>query len=79
MHPVVIEFCVNNLVSGSQKAKEELEKDPDLDVIEYGCTSFCGICSQFLFAVVDGEPIMADTPEELVDKVYEYLEDNDLI
>ncbi|WP_186576408.1 YuzB family protein [Aquibacillus kalidii] len=78
MYPV-IEFCINNLVSGSQKAKEELEKDPDLDVIEYGCTSFCGICSQFLFAIVDGEPIMADTPDELVDKVYDFLEENDLI
>lgn len=74
----VIEFCVNNLVSGSQKAKEELEKDPDLDVVEYGCTSFCGICSQYLFAIVDGDPILADSPEELVDKVYDYLENNAL-
>ncbi|QDP42187.1 YuzB family protein [Radiobacillus kanasensis] len=77
MNPI-IEFCVNNLASGSQKAMEELEKDPDLDVIEYGCTSFCGICSMSLFAIVNGEPVTADSPEELVEKVYEYLEENPL-
>ncbi len=77
MNPT-IEFCVNNLAEGSQKAKEELEKDPDLDVIEYGCTSFCGICSQFLFAIVNGEPVMADSPEELVENVYKYIEENPL-
>ncbi|MDL4841940.1 YuzB family protein [Aquibacillus rhizosphaerae] len=77
MYPI-IEFCVNNLVSGSQKAKEELEKDPDLDVIEYGCTSFCGICAQYMFAIVNGEPVMADTPEELVENVYKYLDENPL-
>ncbi|WP_053218773.1 YuzB family protein [Virgibacillus senegalensis] len=71
-----IEFCINNIVSGSQKAMEELDKDPYLDVLEYGCTSFCGICSQYLVAIVNGEPVTADSPEELVDKVYQYLEEN---
>ncbi|WP_077624954.1 YuzB family protein [Sediminibacillus massiliensis] len=77
MNPI-IEFCVNNLASGSQKAMQELEKDPDLDVIEYGCTSFCGICAQSLFAIVNGEPVTADSPEELVDNIYQYLEENPL-
>jgi uncharacterized protein YuzB (UPF0349 family) len=77
MNPI-IEFCVNNLASGSQKAMEELEKDPDLDVIEYGCTSFCGICAQGLFAIVNGEPVTADSNEELVKNVYQYLEENPL-
>ncbi|MBO8156749.1 MAG: YuzB family protein [Bacillaceae bacterium] len=75
MNPI-IEFCVNNLASGSQKAMEELEKDPDLDVIEYGCTSHCGICAQTLFAIVNGELVTAETPEELVKNVYQHLEEN---
>lgn len=75
----VIEFCISNLANGSQKAKEELERDPDLDVIEYGCTSFCGICSRFMVAIINGDPIKAETPEELVEKVYDYLEENALI
>ncbi|GAA0464781.1 YuzB family protein [Alkalibacillus silvisoli] len=75
MNPI-IEFCVNNLISGSQAAFEQLSKDPDLDVIEYGCTSHCGICAMGLFAIVNGECIMADSADELVDKVYEHLEEN---
>ncbi len=77
MNPI-IEFCVNNLASGSQKALEELDRDPDLDVIEYGCTSHCGICSMSLFAIVNGECVTADTAEELVENVYKHLEENPL-
>ncbi|GEN54265.1 MULTISPECIES: YuzB family protein [Halobacillus] len=74
MNPL-IEFCVNNLISGSQEAKERLEKDPDLDVVEYGCLRNCGLCSQTLYAVVEGDRVMADTPDELVDKIYEHLDE----
>ncbi|MGR9048966.1 YuzB family protein [Halobacillus faecis] len=74
MNPL-IEFCINNLISGSQEAKEKLEKDPDLDVVEYGCLRNCGLCSQTLYAVVEGERVMADTPDELVDKIYEHLDE----
>jgi uncharacterized protein YuzB (UPF0349 family) len=74
MNPI-IEFCINNLISGSQEAKERLEKDPDLDVVEYGCLRNCGLCSQTLYAVVEGDRVMADTPDELVDKIYEHLDE----
>ncbi|ASF40267.1 MULTISPECIES: YuzB family protein [Halobacillus] len=74
MNPL-IEFCINNLASGAQEAREILEKDPDLDVIEYGCLSNCGLCSQSLYAIVEGDRVIADTPKELVDKIYEHLEE----
>lgn len=72
----IIEFCISNLANGSQKAKEILDKDPNLDVIEYGCLSYCGICSQSLFALVNGEVVRGDTPEKLVENIYAYLEEN---
>lgn len=74
MNPL-IEFCVNNLINGSQEAFEILDKDPDLDVVDYGCLRNCGLCSQMLYALVDGERIMADTPKELVDNIYDYLDE----
>ena len=77
MNPIIDLRC-NNIASGSQEAFEKLEKDPSLDVIEYGCTSHCGICASFLFAIVNGEAVMADDPDELVDKVYKHLEENPL-
>ncbi|CAM3779166.1 YuzB family protein [Mesobacillus zeae] len=72
----IIEFCISNLANGSQKAREQLERDPDLDIIEYGCLGYCGKCDRALFALVNGEPVVADSPDELVKKVYEYLDEN---
>ncbi|WP_424163187.1 YuzB family protein [Bacillus amyloliquefaciens] len=75
MNPM-IEFCVSNLARGSQKAREILEKDPNLDVLEYGCLSYCGKCMESLFALVNGEVVTGDTPAELVDNIYTFIEEN---
>ncbi|MGM0854574.1 MAG: YuzB family protein [Bacillota bacterium] len=72
----IIEFCISNLASGAQKALEILERDPNLDVIEYGCLGYCGKCAQSCYALVNGEVVTGDTPEELVDHIYQFLEDN---
>ncbi|MCL7748919.1 MULTISPECIES: YuzB family protein [Halalkalibacter] len=75
MRPI-IEFCLSNLASGSQKAMEELEKDPNLDIIEYGCLSSCGNCARELFALVNGEYVSGESTEELVENIYTHLEEN---
>lgn len=75
MNPI-IEFCVSNLASGAQKALEQLERDPNLDVMEYGCLSYCGKCASGFFALVNGEVVEADSPEALVEEIYVYLEEN---
>ncbi|KKK39333.1 hypothetical protein WQ57_03635 [Mesobacillus campisalis] len=72
----IVEFCISNLANGAQKALEQLERDPNLDIIEYGCLSYCGKCAKSLYALVDGEPVTAETPEELVEKIYQHIEDN---
>ncbi|WP_257349579.1 YuzB family protein [Pseudalkalibacillus decolorationis] len=75
MRPI-IEFCVSNLANGSQRAREILDRDPNLDVIEYGCLGNCGLCFRSPYALVNGEHVSAETPDELVDNIYEYLEEN---
>ncbi|TWI60111.1 YuzB family protein [Halalkalibacter nanhaiisediminis] len=75
MRPI-IEFCLSNLASGSQKAMEELEKDPNLDIIEYGCLNSCGNCAIELFALVNGEYVSGETSAELVENIYTFLEEN---
>jgi uncharacterized protein YuzB (UPF0349 family) len=72
----IIEFCISNLASGSQKALEILEKDPNLDIIEYSCLSYCTRCAETLFALVNGEFVSGETPEQLVENIYRYLEEN---
>lgn len=75
MRPI-IEFCISNLANGTQKALEVLERDPNLDIIEYGCLSYCGKCARSMYALVNGEPISGNTPEDLVENIYQYIEEN---
>jgi uncharacterized protein YuzB (UPF0349 family) len=72
----IIEFCISNLASGAQEALEIVERDPNLDVIEYGCLGYCGKCAQSHYALVNGEVVTGDTPQELVDNIYQFLEEN---
>jgi len=74
----LIEFCASNLANGAHKAFEELKKDYDLDVYEYGCLSHCGKCDAGLYALVEGEVVKGETPEDLVEKIYQYIEENEL-
>ncbi|AOP16624.1 DUF1450 domain-containing protein [Bacillus licheniformis] len=78
MFPIV-EFCVSNLAQGSQEAKEILEKDPNLDVVEYGCLSYCGQCMQTMYALVNGEMVTANNSAELVENIYKFIDENELI
>ncbi|ETP68225.1 YuzB family protein [Planomicrobium chinense] len=77
MKPIV-EFCISNIANGSQESFEKLERDPNLDVLEYGCLSYCTKCSESLYALVNGEIVEADSPEELTKNVYEFIEENPL-
>ena len=72
----IIEFCISNLANGAQKALEKLQRDPNLDIIDYGCLGYCGKCASSLYALVNGEVVTGDTPEDLVDNIYQYLEEN---
>ncbi|NNU90328.1 YuzB family protein [Anoxybacillus sp. CHMUD] len=72
----IVEFCISNLANGSQRALEKLEKDPNLDIIEYGCLGYCGKCANTLFAMVNGDIVTAENADQLVERVYAYIEEN---
>lgn len=77
MNPMV-EFCVSNLAKGAQETFEILEKDPDIDVLEYGCLSYCSKCDNAFYAIVNGEIVEAETVQELTKNIYTYIEENPL-
>ncbi|KGE20815.1 YuzB family protein [Paenibacillus wynnii] len=68
MRPI-IEFCASNLGHGTDKLMHKLEQNPDYDVIEYGCLNNCGQCYLSPFAMLNGEIIEADSPEELEEAI----------
>ncbi|MFS0780326.1 YuzB family protein [Bacillus sp. 1P06AnD] len=72
----VVEFCVSNLANGSYPALEKLENDSNIDILEYGCLNYCGKCDHYMYALVNGEMVTGDDPEELVSNIYEFIEEN---
>lgn len=75
MRPI-IEFCASNLADGAQKAFETLEKDVNLDVVDYGCLSLCGKCARSPFALVNGDLVVGEDNDDLVKKIYDHLDEN---
>ena len=62
---------------GGDYVYDKLENDPDVDVLEYGCLNNCGVCSCGLYALVDGDTVEGDTPDELLKNIYKHIEEND--
>lgn len=71
----LIEFCVNNLTPDMMEIRNKLESDPRVDVLDYGCLGYCGICATQPYALVNGEMVSAETAEELLKKIYEAIEE----
>ncbi|SUM86568.1 putative DUF1450-containing protein [Staphylococcus saprophyticus] len=67
MNPIV-EFCISNLAKGGDYVYNQLENDPGIDVLEYGCLQNCGICSSGLYALVNGDIVEGESPDDLLQK-----------
>lgn len=74
MNPIV-EFCISNLAKGSQSVFDELSNDPNIDVLDYGCLTYCGQCNDNLYALVNGDIVTGDTPELLKQNIYKHIEE----
>jgi len=75
MNPIV-EFCISNLAKGSQSVFDELSNDPNIDVLDYGCLTYCGQCNDSLYALVNGDIVTGDTPELLKQNIYKHIEES---
>lgn len=74
----LVEFCVNNLTDDVLEIKAKLETDYSLDVIEYGCLGFCGICAEQPYALVNGEVVTGQTAQELLANIYQAIEEMEI-
>ncbi|WP_412549492.1 YuzB family protein [Staphylococcus pseudintermedius] len=74
MNPIV-ELCISNMARGSEVVYQTLENDPGVDVLDYGCLQNCGICSSGLYALVNGDIVEGDTPDDLLQNIYKHIEE----
>ena len=61
----LVEGCRNNMPTGTYAIVEELQKNPDIDYIVYGCLGDCSRCARNPFLFVEGELVEGQTKEEL--------------
>ncbi|MDI3257970.1 MAG: DUF1450 domain-containing protein [Kyrpidia sp.] len=65
---IVVEVC--DLNPAAEMDWEELERAcPGVSVLLHPCLSQCELCADHAYAFVDGEIVMAGTPEELMEAV----------
>jgi uncharacterized protein YuzB (UPF0349 family) len=72
----IVEFCISNLAKGADVVFNKLDNDPEVDVLEYGCLQNCGPCARGLYALVNGDMVKGETPEELLENIYSHIEEN---
>ncbi len=70
----IVEFCASNRHHGTDGIVEQLERDPRIDVIEYGCLGNCGECYLSPYALVNGESVVGETPDQLLELIYQTIE-----
>lgn len=70
-----VSFCIKNLAKGSEITKQTLLNDPDFIVTEHFCQRKCSTCRENFYALVDGHIKKADTPEQLLEEIYSYLDE----
>ncbi|WP_299092430.1 DUF1450 domain-containing protein [uncultured Metabacillus sp.] len=64
-----VKFCPCNFEDELEAIKERLRERSDIEVIEERCLLYCGQCLMEPFALVNGENIVTDEPEELYEKI----------
>lgn len=68
-----VKFCPCNFEDELESVKEKLMERSDLEVIEDICLLYCGQCLMEPFALVNGENIVAEEPDELYEKIDQYV------
>lgn len=65
----IVEICVSNTHHGTDSIMKRLEQEALVEVIEYGCLGNCGECFLSPYALVNGESVVAETPDQLYDLI----------
>ncbi|EZH65840.1 DUF1450 domain-containing protein [Geomicrobium sediminis] len=66
---IIVELCQSNAITKLEIESILEEKYPEVDVIESECLSTCGLCALRPFALVNGNRIFGDSPEECLEKL----------
>lgn len=71
---IEIKFCENNFSHGTEEVVNKLKKEAkNVSVEVEPCLGYCSDCAVQPYALVDGELVLADSADELFDKISDKL------
>lgn len=73
----IVEICASNRHHGLDDILEKLQQDPRIEVIEYGCLGNCGECWLSPYALVNGESVVAENPQQLLKNIYDAINEQE--
>ncbi|MBP2100740.1 DUF1450 domain-containing protein [Enterococcus rivorum] len=68
MNPL-IECCEQNLAKNNQSLFSDEFINVNADVVTYSCMNQCSLCARNNYALFEGELIIAESSEELIEKL----------
>lgn len=74
MNPL-IEFCEQNLASGTAEIAEQAYFQEMSDIVTYSCLNECVLCAQRPFAIFEGELVTATSVAELEQALRQLVEE----
>ncbi|GAK13155.1 DUF1450 domain-containing protein [Geomicrobium sp. JSM 1781026] len=66
---IIVELCQSSSMTNIDVEAILEDKYPEVDVVTNECLSQCGLCAVRPFAVVNGNRVFGDTPEECLEKL----------
>ncbi|MBM7647371.1 uncharacterized protein YuzB (UPF0349 family) [Bacillus ectoiniformans] len=72
---IIAKFCPCNFEDELDEVKEKLSQMPNTEVIEERCLNYCGQCLVQPYVLINGENIVADSPEELFMEAEKYIQE----
>ncbi|MBB6452482.1 uncharacterized protein YuzB (UPF0349 family) [Salirhabdus euzebyi] len=72
---VVVEICDGSLINEIDVESIIEAEYPEVAVMESSCLSFCGMCANRPYALVNGKRIFGKTAAECLDKIKTQIEE----
>lgn len=71
----LIEYCEQNLAKGSQLVLDDPFIEANSDSVTYSCVNECALCAQTFYVLFEGERLVGETPEQLLEVVKQHIID----
>lgn len=70
---IIAKFCPCNFEGELDEVKDQVGNLPNVEIVDDRCLNYCGQCLIQPYALINGENIVADTADELLEKILNHI------